>query len=114
MKKVRVEGTAFNAISSVASNKDKDVIKSEKIALENSEDFVYKSADTNVQDETKTVVFDDAKSGKKVAVRLNEKTIEKLKKYFGANDVFTREDGILRLSKQSRSVCIWMVWRYSL
>ena len=103
MKKIKIEGTAFSAVPFAAQNKDKHTLQAEQITIENNEDFVYKFADNQNTDENKTVVFDDAKSGKKVAVKLNDKTIEKLKKYFGEEDVYAREDGMVRLNNKAEA-----------
>lgn len=79
VKKIKIEGMAFSAVPFAAQNKNKHALQAEQISIENNEDFVYKFADNQNADENKIVVFDDAKSGKKVAVKLNDKTIEKLK-----------------------------------
>ena len=68
MKKIKIEGTAFSAVPFAAQNKNKHTLQAEQISIENNEDFVYKFADNQNADENKIVVFDDAKSGKKVAV----------------------------------------------
>ena len=103
MKKIKIEGTAFSAVPFAAQNKNKHTLQAEQISIENNEDFVYKFADNQNADENKIVVFDDAKSGKKVAVKLNDKTIEKLKKYFGEEDVYAREDGMVRLNNKAEA-----------
>ncbi|MDD3466140.1 MAG: hypothetical protein PHE67_03245 [Campylobacterales bacterium] len=108
---ITVSGTAFTAVSVNIKNRSKQELQDEQISLNaqkingtnaKENDFVYDSKQMKDDDE-QTVVFDDATSGKKVAVLLDKNTIEKLKTHFGEDDVYTRNDGIVRLNNKAES-----------
>jgi hypothetical protein len=104
---VTVEGTVFTAVSVKAQNRSDQELSKESISLEKpskgaKSEFIYmtdKSSGTSKQ----TVVFDDPESGQKVALTLDNKTIEKLKTHFGSDDVYTRNDGIVRLDNKAEA-----------
>jgi hypothetical protein len=105
--KIAAEGTVFTAVSVKAQNRSDQELSNEQISLEKPSkdskgEFAYLRNESS-GDTKQTVVFDDPESGKKVALTLDNKTIEKLKTHFGSDDVYTRSDGIVRLDNKAEA-----------
>jgi hypothetical protein len=104
---VTVTGTAFTAVSVKSQNRSDQELSSEQISLEKpskdaKSEFAYLTNESSGESK-QAVVFDDPGSGKKVALTLDNKTIEKLKTHFGSDDVYTRSDGIVRLDNKAEA-----------
>lgn len=105
--KIAAEGTVFTAVSVKSQNRSDEELSTELISLEKpskgaKSEFAYLTNESSGVSK-QTVVFDDPKSGQKVALTLDNKTIEKLKNHFGSDDVYTRSDGIVRLDNKAEA-----------
>ncbi len=105
--KIVAEGTVFTAASVKVHDRSDQGLSAEPISLEKSSkdiknDFAYLT-NASSSDGKQTVVFNDAQSGQKVALTLDNKTIEKLKTHFGTDDVYARRDGIVRLDNKAEA-----------
>lgn len=106
---VIVSGTAFTAVSVSAKDRSKQKLSEEQIFFNKSQtssvvksDFVYETKE-DTRGDKQIVVFDDTKSEEKVAISLDKQTVEKLKTHFGEDDVYARQDGIVRLDNKAEA-----------
>lgn len=101
---------AFEAEQTTIKDRNQKQLEEESAAFEqvlaqtngiSSTEMSYKS--TNLDEDKTLTTFKDPINGKDVSVALDNKTIERLKKHFGDDDVYTSKNGIVKLDNKAEA-----------
>lgn len=101
---------AFEAEQTTIKDRNQKQLEEESAAFEqvlaqtngvSSTEMSYKS--TNLDEDKTLTTFKDPINGKDVSVALDNKTIERLKKHFGDDDVYTSKNGIVKLDNEAEA-----------